>query len=293
MAKNEYKVSVIIPMYNSQEYIIETLGSIKNQEYNNFECIIIDDHSTDNSVKIVNEFVIEDNRFNLYTRPDDLMKGPSSCRNYGLNIATGDYIQWFDSDDIMLENCLSRKIERFSEEIQLDVVVSKLAFIEKGERTYESKIESDSFVEDYTVGKISFFVCGPMWKSDFLKRNNANFDVRIKNLDDWDFNIRMLLKHPNLALLNEVFILYRRYPESLSKKIGIFDTNEILSEVFARTNILKYLKREQVDINGAVHVLELRLKKFVKKGIKKKKIKTTFYLVFLYLKFVVFRYIPR
>ena len=77
------KVSIIIPVYNRESLILETLNSIQQQIYKDWECIIIDDHSTDNTLSLVKEFCNEDARFSYYLRPEKKPKGANSCRNYG------------------------------------------------------------------------------------------------------------------------------------------------------------------------------------------------------------------
>jgi len=97
------KFSIIIPVYNTEKYIRKCLESLKKQTYTNFEVIIINDGSTDNSQSIINEFLI-DNRFNCYIKKNG---GLSDARNYGLNYVTGDYICFLDSDDYYDENLLN------------------------------------------------------------------------------------------------------------------------------------------------------------------------------------------
>ena len=75
-------VSIIMPIYNRAHLIIETLNSIKKQTYQNWECLIIDDGSTDNTSEVVINYAAQDTRFKFYTRPETSVKGPSSCRNY-------------------------------------------------------------------------------------------------------------------------------------------------------------------------------------------------------------------
>ena len=91
-------ISIIIPIFNRQHLIEETLNSIKAQTYTNWECIIVDDGSTDDTYNVTSNLIKGDNRFQLYNRPLDFAKGPSSCRNYAITKMTGNYIQFFDSD---------------------------------------------------------------------------------------------------------------------------------------------------------------------------------------------------
>ncbi|KAB2867528.1 MAG: glycosyltransferase family 2 protein, partial [Bacteroidales bacterium] len=92
-------ISVIIPTYNAERFIIETLTSVINQSYTHWECIIIDDGSTDSTKEIIDEYCKADNRIKYYYQKNS---GPSVARNVGVKIALGEYIQFLDSDDVLL-----------------------------------------------------------------------------------------------------------------------------------------------------------------------------------------------
>ena len=95
-------VSVIIPTYNRSHLLDETLVSLLNQTYQNWECIVVDDDSTDTTTAVLQKYIAKDNRFQYHHRPKDRLRGGNAARNYGFEISKGKYIQWFDSDDIML-----------------------------------------------------------------------------------------------------------------------------------------------------------------------------------------------
>lgn len=97
------KISVIIPVYNTEKYLSEALDSIINQTFRDIEIIAINDGSTDNCLEILNEYSKKDNRIKVYSQEN---KGQAIARNFGLDISTGDYIYFFDSDDILLPTAL-------------------------------------------------------------------------------------------------------------------------------------------------------------------------------------------
>ena len=90
------KISIIIPVYNSQQYLKKCLDSIKIQTYKNLEVILVDDGSTDNSLEICKNYAKKDQRFKVFHKKNG---GTSSARNYGLKQVTGDYITFMDNDD--------------------------------------------------------------------------------------------------------------------------------------------------------------------------------------------------
>lgn len=250
-------VSIIIPTYNRAHLIGETLDSVLAQTYTNWECIIVDDWSTDITDEVVGEYVKNDNRFQYHYRPKDRVKGPNACRNYGFELSNGEYIKWFDSDDVMHSKLLEQQIASFGEAI--DCSVCKVAYydFEKNETLKENSIYSNQLIEDYLVGRVTFYVSGPLWKKSFLKKQTELFDEVIMNLDDWDFNLRMLYRKPNIIYINKPLIKYRIHQNSLSKEIEKLNFNELKSEFLAREKQLKL-----IQVNNSVDVFIL--KNFIK-----------------------------
>ncbi|MBF2708232.1 glycosyltransferase family 2 protein [Flavobacterium soyangense] len=235
-------VSIIIPTYNRAHLISETLDSIVAQTYTNWECIIVDDDSTDNTVEIINKYIKNESRFQYHLRPKGRQKGPNSCRNFGYELSKGKFINWFDSDDIMLSCFLEKQICSISK--QADMSVCKLVYFDFDKEiiTKESTIVSNNLIEDYLLGKIQFYVSPPMWNKVFLIKQVELFDETLTNLDDWDFNLRMLYQAPKIALVDEVLIKYRIHASSLSQEINKLNFEEIKSEFRAREKHLKLIK---------------------------------------------------
>src|SRR6187431_937929 len=94
-------ISIIIPTYNRANLIGETLDSILAQTYQNWECIIVDDGSDDNTEEVVNSYVKKDSRFQYHQRPHDRPRGGNAARNYGFELSKGEFVNWFDDDDVM------------------------------------------------------------------------------------------------------------------------------------------------------------------------------------------------
>lgn len=102
------KISVIVPIFNDELYLYDTLKSIQNQSFKNFECICVNDGSSDKSEEIINEFVSNDSRFIKINRNNG---GVSAARNSGLNVATGQYIFMMDHDDLIPNYTLQKLLE--------------------------------------------------------------------------------------------------------------------------------------------------------------------------------------
>ena len=108
---------VIIPIYNRAHLIEETIQSITAQTYTNWECIIVDDGSTDKTEQTIAEYSVKNKNIQFYKRPDHLVKGANSCRNYGFTLAKGEFINWFDSDDVMQPTFLEERLKAFTPDI--------------------------------------------------------------------------------------------------------------------------------------------------------------------------------
>lgn len=117
-------ITIIIPTYNRSEFIQQTLESVRNQTFTNWECLIIDDQSSDNSYEIVKNYTYIDNRFKYFKRPSNRNSGASSCRNIGLEHAKGEYIQFLDSDDVMDLNKLECQIKLINEKPQPNCIAT-------------------------------------------------------------------------------------------------------------------------------------------------------------------------
>lgn len=238
-------VSIIIPTYNRAHIISETLDSIIAQTYTDWECIIVDDGSADNTSEVIDEYLKKDDRFQYYHRPEATLKGPSACRNFGFEKAKGEYVNWLDSDDLYFPNALSTWVKQFGD--KTDAVVAKLKKIDfkSGTIISENTIFSDNLIEDYFTGKVAFYVCGPLWRKSFLNQQVELFDESIRNLDDWDFNMRMLYRNPNIVYINLPLIQYRFHDHSLAKEIYKLNFEELRSKFNALEKHLELIKKNR------------------------------------------------
>src|SRR5690606_29007556 len=111
--------SIIIPTFNRAHLIGETLDSVLAQTYQNWECLVVDDGSTDGTDALMAEYVAKDSRFHYHKRPDTHLPGGNGARNYGFEESKGAYIQWFDDDDVMLLGFIERKMVVFTKDLEL------------------------------------------------------------------------------------------------------------------------------------------------------------------------------
>lgn len=124
-------VSIIIPTYNRAHLIHETLDSVLAKTYTNWQCIIVNDGSTDNTDEVVGEYLKKDKRFQYRHRPKDRLPGDNSTRNYGLELSKGAFVNWFDSNDLMHKNFVLLKMKAINSSEVDFVYCNNKIFIKK------------------------------------------------------------------------------------------------------------------------------------------------------------------
>jgi len=239
-------VSIIIPVYNREAHLRVTLHSLQAQTYRNWECILVDDQSTDKSVNILKEFEEEDSRFKVLIRPDNRQKGANACRNFGFEHAKGTFINWFDSDDLMEPDFIQKKLSVF--DAKTDVVLSKtkIYYVKDQMEVFEQRTHlTSNLLEDFITRKISWYLPDPMYTKAFLDKHNLGFDEQLLGGQDRDFFQRVLLNNPEMLVINDYLTTYLKHNASISEKIykqGNFTITQ--SRVRALISFIKRLRSE-------------------------------------------------
>jgi glycosyltransferase involved in cell wall biosynthesis len=215
-------VSIIIPTYNRAYLIGETLDSVLAQTYTNWECIIVDDGSTDNSEEVIKEYTKKDPRFQYHHRPVDRLKGANACRNYGYELSKGEYIKWFDSDDIMHSDFIFKQIAVLGNNDELDFCVSQSLTFHKNlndiTKNEVNRLPVHSLILSYLVKNHYFFTGAPLWRKKFLLKKDL-FDENLTDSHESDFHFRMLLYLPKYIYLKDFLFSVRRGNESITQNI--------------------------------------------------------------------------
>jgi len=212
------KVSIVIPVYNRKDIIHETLDSVLFQSYPLWECLLIDDGSTDNVGKICNEYVKKDPRFKYFQR-SRLPKGAPTCRNIGLEYACGDYIIFLDSDDILQANCLKQRIEKFREFPNNDFLVFKSYLFEENiadAKFYWNLINDEYLIYRFLKLDVLWQTSGPIYRKSYLNSVGA-FREDLQFWQDYELHLRCLLQNPS-------FIFFSELPADLYIRQGSLDT---------------------------------------------------------------------
>lgn len=231
------KFSIIIPCYNIEKYISKTLESVLKQTFQDFEIILINDGSKDNTGKILDDYSKKDKRIKVIHKGNE---GVSEARNVGIRNATGEYIYFLDGDDLIENTLLERANEVFKND-KIEIfsfgfnMVYKDGKIKRrySEEEYNSQIiNSKEFLSLFFNKKVGQHMCSFIVKKDIIK-NKIFFTKGLERGEDLEFQIKMLLKDVNLFYDKTSFFKYvsRKGSVVQSKvKLNIFNFLEVLEK---------------------------------------------------------------
>jgi glycosyltransferase involved in cell wall biosynthesis len=239
------KISIIIPMYNRATLVGETLDSVLAQTYTDWECIVVDDGSTDNSVEVVQKYVDKDSRFKLLIRPEDRIKGAPTCRNIGYENSKGEYIYFFDSDDILATEFLKTVYEKMNETPTAEYGVFQFSdFIETPDipvrlsRRYNPK--AGSLFSQIITYKIQANTQNFFWRRSLLQKNLLMWREGLSCSQDPDFVCRTICHADKGIWLNIPCLVYvRKHSQSIGQE-STYNTD-------IRTQVLKFIFDYCVD----------------------------------------------
>ncbi len=239
-------VSIIIPTYNRAHLIGETLDSVLAQTYHNWECIIVDDGSTDNTDEVVGAYVEKDSRFKYFHRPEEHLPGGNGARNYGFKMSQGEYVNWLDSDDLFSEN----KIEE-----QLKLIIGKSYAVctckwGRFEQKDYFKLKDLEIYKDYKPGyhllrfygkKGAFFPSHTFLIHKDIISKSGLWNEYLKINQDGEFYCRVLINATEVVFSSLSYILYRSNSNN--------KTSDLISEIKAKHAIVSWrLIEDQLKI---------------------------------------------
>lgn len=256
------KISVILPVFNGEKYIRKAIESVLNQTFTNFELIIVNDGSTDDSLNIINEF--RDNRIKFINQVN---QGPGASRNKALKIASGVYIMFLDSDDFFTSDALEvahGEITKFGADLTFFQMINF-----DGERYYENdwfemktfddSFENRVFTPQETPGSIfdlSVGVCQKIYNHEFLKNIDAQFPEGIF-FEDMPFFYYVFLKASKISIVKKKLYVRRKHLDSITNRVDekFFDTvraGQILMDMFIQNGWYERYKYDLLayKING-------------------------------------------
>lgn len=227
-------VSIIIPCYNQELYIEQCLQSVLNQKYKNWECIIINDGSKDNSEEVIKSIIANDNRF-TYRYIEN--SGVSNARNFAIHLAKGKYILPLDGDDKIGENYLKFALDYFALYPTTKLVYCKAELFGNIKQYWDLP----PYDYDYFLFQNIIFCSGIYKKEDYLKTSGYDINLKI-GYEDWDFWIQLLEKDDNVAQLDSIQFYYRQNENSRNSFLKNEDTHNKIKDYIYKKNIQKYLE---------------------------------------------------
>ena len=212
------KISVIMPAYNAEKYIAKSIESVMNQTYDNWELLVVNDGSTDNTEEIATRYANIDSRVRVLTQEN---RGECGARNLGLEEATGDYISCLDSDDLYDREALSKLYKTMLQDEERKFVYGRtLEVFTNGKKELLGPADLvngylESFIHKNNEFRLRFHISALLIERALLEENNIRFHQGIKISGDTGFIIEVLAVTPAYGI-NDIVSYYMRRDDSIT-----------------------------------------------------------------------------
>lgn len=228
------KVSIIIPVYNVERYLPECIASIIAQDFSDFECLLIDDGSTDGSGVLCDNYAVKDSRFRVFHQEN---QGVSAARNRGIAESTGEWIYFIDGDDWMMPGIFNEI------DFRHDVVIGCYRR-ECDDYTYSISMyhritDTDNPALSYLKEDLRACIGSFMVKSSLLAKIGINFPLCYKYGEDMEFILKSLLCSTSVVIDDRCWMVYRINPKSAMSK----PTLRRYDVFFSRLGLIDYAKK--------------------------------------------------
>jgi len=218
----DIEMTIVIPMYNNEKHVKLTIDSLKNQTSQAWQCIVIDDESSDNSLSVAHSCIRGDKRFKVLKRKDfSETKGGNVCRNIGLNRTLSDFVMFVDADDYLHNDCVHSRIKTIQNYSDYDFYIFKTAFVNDDGVITGYFYNPNSHIPDillrFVEHKIPWHTMSPVWNVNYLK-SVGGWNEDYERLQDVELNIRVLLKKPSIYFASSDIDSFYRSNEMTHKK---------------------------------------------------------------------------
>lgn len=204
----DYEICVVIPCYNQDKYVKETIDSLKKQIYEDFHCIIVNDGSTDNSEEVILENIKDDKRFEYYKNENH---GLSYTRNFGIGKTNSKYILCLDSDDKISTAYIECAVRYLNKHPETSLFYGNaLMFYDDGKMNFW-KLPKFSYS---SIFKMNTIYCSSVYRRKDYERVGG-YDETMKAYEDWEFLIRLLHNNDNVYRTDDIVFYYRRHDDSM------------------------------------------------------------------------------
>ncbi|OXA81464.1 Glycosyltransferase involved in cell wall bisynthesis [Flavobacterium aquidurense] len=244
------KVTIIMATYNRSHFILESLLSIQNQTYSEFECLIIDDGGTDKTLEVITPILNKDSRFKFLKRPENYTKGLPGCRNYGIDLAKGDYIIFFDDDDIVhpqnLELCtteLNKNKVAFCR-YQREVFFNEFHYNFDYSKEYSSFKVGVNDVGSILTHELPFNSCAVMWKATCFEKNR--FAEHLMYAEEWELYSKIISSGFEGLSINKCLFYGRKHANSNTGEFFQNNPVRMASQADAVILVVQNLKEKKI-----------------------------------------------
>ena len=246
------KISIIIPIYNAEEYIQTTVNSVLSQTFSDWELLLIDDCSKDNSSSICEKLVQSDNRI-TYIRQNE-NGGPAKARNTGLVKATGEFIAFIDSDDTVeptfLERLVSTAIVNNADIVWCNYkeILGDNIIYRKHNLLCQTSIPYDTYIRFFFNNQEGLgSMCTKLYRRSFLEQNKLFLNPERVHGEDWEFNLSCFKCHPILVAIDDC--LYNYIRQNNYSVIASYHTSDY--QTFVKSNLIleAIAQKESIEYN--------------------------------------------
>jgi glycosyltransferase involved in cell wall biosynthesis len=243
---NTTLISIIIPVYNRAELVKETLDSVISQTYQNWECLVVDDGSTDNTWEVLLTYAKKDDRIKIFKRERE-PKGAPTCRNIGWQISKGELIIFLDSDDLIAPWALEERVLFFMKNSHCDFILSSaMDFSSFDSKCFNSRsaFNIQDPIKTFLSFQIAWQTSCTTWRKRALKKLNG-WDEDATRWQDVEIHVRALneiLKYNWVSEIPDVFIRSENNYERITNKIN---TLEIIINIMLFQRVYEVLKNHE------------------------------------------------
>ena len=211
-------LSVIVPVYNVEQYLHKAINSVLEQTFSNFELLLINDGSTDNSLNICKEFALKDSRIKVF---DQNNQGVSAARNKGISEALGDWLLFLDSDDYIYESSCLSTIFQLEDLAQYDIIIGNLVYVYSShqsvfKQTVPNEISFKEISKLLLTDKVAPALHGKLYRKSLFE--NLSFDRTHKIGEDFIMNVQILSKTDKIHFIDYPIYAYNQRDNSVMHK---------------------------------------------------------------------------
>ena len=245
-------ISVVIPVYNTEKYLRESIESVLNQTYRHFELIIVNDGSTDSSKDIIDEYAKKDDRIRAFHKQNG---GVSSARNFGIDKAKGDYICFIDADDIIEDIYLETLYAALQDGADSSVGGFKHINVPKEKEVtvvpnrQETKGLNESILDFLDYGKTDWlrYMVIRLFRMSVIRQHHLRFREDIYYKEDGLFLTEYLCaSNGRVGYTNHIIYYYRQNPESAMGSLNLKYNKRLLTDIEAHLLIIDRLKKSHL-----------------------------------------------